>query len=257
MSEEKEREFSRRAVLKKSGLFLGGTLLGGAALAGCAGPEGAIGPAGPQGAQGPQGPIGPQGPEGPQGPQGEKGEQGERGPAGATGIGIKPWAVNITPSKGVIVVDTNVCGGCRLCESVCSLSHEGVINPELSRIQVLRDWTKPNTIGVEWEPVTCMQCVNAPCLQSCPTGAISVDETTGARVVNPGLCIGCHTCENVCPFNPPRVKYNSLNKALKCDLCGGDPQCVKYCGPGALRYVTHEEGLTWTGYPAMGGDYNA
>jgi Fe-S-cluster-containing hydrogenase component 2 len=26
-------------------------------------------------------------------------------------------------------------------------------------------------------------------------------------------------------------------KATKCDLCGGDPQCVKACPSAALRYV--------------------
>jgi Fe-S-cluster-containing hydrogenase component 2 len=24
---------------------------------------------------------------------------------------------------------------------------------------------------------------------------------------------------------------------FKCDLCDGDPQCVRYCFPGALTYV--------------------
>ena len=26
-------------------------------------------------------------------------------------------------------------------------------------------------------------------------------------------------------------------RVTKCDLCGGDPVCVKYCDPGALQYV--------------------
>jgi Fe-S-cluster-containing hydrogenase component 2 len=28
--------------------------------------------------------------------------------------------------------------------------------------------------------------------------------------------------------------------AFKCDLCGGDPQCVKFCWTGAIEYVDSE-----------------
>ena len=28
---------------------------------------------------------------------------------------------------------------------------------------------------------------------------------------------------------------------MKCDLCGGDPQCVKYCEFGALEFVDADE----------------
>ena len=32
--------------------------------------------------------------------------------------------------------------------------------------------------------------------------------------------------------------YNpDTHKAFKCDLCGGDPACVKSCPTGALEYV--------------------
>jgi Fe-S-cluster-containing hydrogenase component 2 len=27
---------------------------------------------------------------------------------------------------------------------------------------------------------------------------------------------------------------------VKCDLCGGDPICVKFCGYGAIEYITEE-----------------
>jgi Fe-S-cluster-containing hydrogenase component 2 len=31
---------------------------------------------------------------------------------------------------------------------------------------------------------------------------------------------------------------DSSNIAFKCEFCGGDPECVKVCAPGALRLVT-------------------
>jgi len=38
--------------------------------------------------------------------------------------------------KGRIICNSTVCTGCRTCEAVCSLFHEGVVNTELSRIQI-------------------------------------------------------------------------------------------------------------------------
>jgi Fe-S-cluster-containing hydrogenase component 2 len=43
----------------------------------------------------------------------------------------------------------------------------------------------------------------------------------------------------VCPFSGLRVL--SDRKVVKCDLCGGDPYCVKYCETGALKYVKVED----------------
>ena len=39
------------------------------------------------------------------------------------------------------------------------------------------------------------------------------------------------------PFDPWRSYDPETKKATKCDLCAGDPQCVKVCPSGALSYV--------------------
>ena len=45
----------------------------------------------------------------------------------------------------------------------------------------------------------------------------------------------------ICDGNTPvRAKV-----ACKCDLCGGDPQCVKFCISGALQYVEAEEAFAF------------
>jgi Fe-S-cluster-containing hydrogenase component 2 len=38
-----------------------------------------------------------------------------------------------------------------------------------------------------------------------------------------------------CPFGMIFVDAEK-GFAVKCDLCGGDPECVKYCIPEALRF---------------------
>ena len=88
----------------------------------------------------------------------------------------------------VIAIDYDKCTGCRTCEIVCSIRNCGEINPVKSRIRVVRLETEVSAICF---PVLCMKCVEAPCKAICPTGAISDDPATGARLVNKDKCIQC------------------------------------------------------------------
>ena len=39
-----------------------------------------------------------------------------------------------------------------------------------------------------------------------------------------------------CPFGA--ILYDPDNRrVIKCDLCGGDPQCVRFCPTGALQFL--------------------
>ncbi len=152
-------------------------------------------------------------------------------------IEIKHYKELITPSKGHIVVDSSICGGCHTCATVCSLIKEGEINWQLSRIQVARD----ELAGYICEPLPCNQCDGPECVMACLVGALAIDETTGARVIDEQKCIGCKLCIEACIATPKRIRFNEKTfKAFKCDLCGGDPQCVKYCPTGAIKYVEED-----------------
>ena len=144
-------------------------------------------------------------------------------------------------SKGVLVVDRDICGLCRTCEAVCTLTNDGVGSPELARIQVVKNFQE-----FDVEPSPCLQCVEPKCLRACPVAALSVDTAAGtnARVIDEETCVGCYRCIDACPFDPPRTRFDTEEKvAVKCNLCGGDPQCVKYCPSGALKYYTNTEGV--------------
>ena len=53
-------------------------------------------------------------------------------------------------------------------------------------------------------------------------------------------------CTIACPFGT--VNYNQdTGKVIKCDLCGGDPQCAAVCPTDAIVYVD----ANWTGYERM------
>ena len=49
-------------------------------------------------------------------------------------------------------------------------------------------------------------------------------------------CIGCKTCITACPFGG--VGWDArTGTIMKCDWCGGEPQCVRICPTGAVQFV--------------------
>jgi Fe-S-cluster-containing hydrogenase component 2 len=128
----------------------------------------------------------------------------------------------MTAPRKLMIVNPLLCTGCLECELVCSINKTGIANPADSRIKI--------TKSVEGDiclPITCQHCDPAPCGQICPTSAISRDLHTDAILINQDRCIGCKMCMVACPFGA--ISVDSLNKIVKCDLCDGDPQCVKFC----------------------------
>ena len=144
-------------------------------------------------------------------------------------------------TRGLVTVQASLCDGCRTCETVCALVHGGASDPEVSRILVTADF-----LDVDFSPLTCLQCSDPLCLEACPVSAIAVDEATVARVVVESECIACSACVDACgaQFDPPRIRLHPRTQiALKCDLCAGDPQCVRFCPTGALTYTQDSAGI--------------
>ena len=138
----------------------------------------------------------------------------------------------------VLAVDYDKCTGCRTCEIVCSLQHNGEISPLKSRIRVVRWDDRGEAI-----PMSCRQCEWAPCEAICPTKAISRDEILGRNIVDHDKCIGCRMCVAICPFGA--VSFDiSAKKIISCDLCDDDPLCVKFCMSEALKYIDIRD---WSG----------
>ena len=131
----------------------------------------------------------------------------------------------------MLIVDYSKCTGCRLCEIVCSIKKNGAVNPTRARITVIK-W---EPICVE-TPMLCQQCESAPCIAVCPVKALARDEDLNRVTIDYDLCIGCKFCVVACPFGAMGIDPVA-RKVIKCDLCDGDPTCVKFCETKALQYV--------------------
>jgi len=144
--------------------------------------------------------------------------------------------VLLMPQKGYIEVNYNICTGCRLCEIACSFAKESVVNPAASRIKVYQFW--PGPIDV---PALCRNCSDHPCVAACPpkANALSVNEETGTVKVDVEKCLGikCSACARACPHEVAVSFHPLTTKAMICDLCQGDPECVKVCAPGCLTFM--------------------
>jgi carbon-monoxide dehydrogenase iron sulfur subunit len=127
----------------------------------------------------------------------------------------------------MISLDISKCSGCSRCEVHCSFFHSGKIGRSGARIKVV----KIEEIGIDY-PVVCQQCRERYCTK-CPEKAIEIG-SLGQVIVSPTLCTACGTCEIMCPIGAIEL-YEEIPHV--CDLCGGDPRCVKACTLDAVCYA--------------------
>jgi carbon-monoxide dehydrogenase iron sulfur subunit len=130
-----------------------------------------------------------------------------------------------------IRVQPEVCSGCRACMVACVVHHDGLFGTATARIYVAKD----DAAGTD-EPRVCHHCRRAPCVAACPSGALYRDEALGLVRVRAQDCTGCGDCVAACPFGAIAL-HPQTGTALLCDLCGGDPACVKRCATGAIEYA--------------------
>src|SRR5699024_6812703 len=90
-------------------------------------------------------------------------------------------------------------------------------------------------------PRICEHCINAPCVSSCPSGAMYKRDEDGIVLVDQNACRAWRHCMTACPYK--KVYFNwKTNKAEKCHMCfprieNGQPTiCAETC-VGRIRYI--------------------
>ena len=119
-----------------------------------------------------------------------------------------------------VKVNRSKCTGCLLCEVTCSLLHTGQVQREASAIRV-------NLGHLDHEhhkPVVCRQCKKMMCNQS-------ENKEVGENLKQSFLWEKDLRKKEDCAFN---ALFAFGDKLVHCNLCGGEPECVRSCPTGAL-----------------------
>jgi formate dehydrogenase iron-sulfur subunit len=154
-------------------------------------------------------------------------------------------------SQKAFYIDSSLCTGCKSCQVACKSVHglpaedTGTpVNYSYPARITATTWTyvSENSSNKSVKRM-CNHCTNAECIKNCPEAAIS--KYAGMVFINQDRCIGCGTCERVCPYYAVGVLHRDVknlkrNKAYKCDACISfniaSPACVKACPTGSLQY---------------------
>jgi Fe-S-cluster-containing dehydrogenase component len=121
----------------------------------------------------------------------------------------------------------DLCVGCHLCSYACSLVKFGELSKTKTAIRIVRQDGK-----LEY-PNFCIQCEDKTCMKYCPTDALVWNPQVGTVELLDERCIGCGICAIKCEYSAIQFLEREV---IKCNLCGGDPACVKYCPTEAIQY---------------------
>jgi formate dehydrogenase iron-sulfur subunit len=158
--------------------------------------------------------------------------------------------------------DTTVCIGCKACEVACKewnqlpARGDGGANLEMSghsydntlrlsgetwrHVKFIEQFPEPYEGRWLMMSDVCKHCVQAPCLEVCPTGAIIRTEFDTV-VIQSDTCNGCRDCIAACPFGVIDINHVS-GTAQKCTLCydrisvGLEPACSKACPTDSIQF---------------------
>ena len=157
--------------------------------------------------------------------------------------------------------DTTVCIGCKACEVACKnwnglQARDGGAQPmsgdsydntrqldgeHWRHVKFIEQFSPDRSQG-RWLMMSdvCKHCVQAGCLEVCPTNAIIRTEFDTV-VIQADVCNGCRDCIAACPFGV--IEINPVNNtAMKCTLCydrmqdGLVPACAQACPTASIQF---------------------
>lgn len=141
------------------------------------------------------------------------------------------------------------CTGCETCQIACKDKHDLPVGQRFRKVYEVAGGSFRSTgaaavipdIYAFWVSVSCNHCIQAVCVDSCPTGALQKRAEDGIVYVEQERCIGCLRCTQSCPYDA--LQYNpATGKVDKCDFCrdlladNKPPACVAACPLRALDY---------------------
>lgn len=118
------------------------------------------------------------------------------------------------------------CMGCMSCMLACSRRLRNSFSVAKSAIRIK---TKGGFSSGQMTTQHCLGCEDPPCINFCPTGALSKRGKGGIKL-NASLCNGCKECLKGCPVEA--IFFDEDKKLpIFCIHCGN---CVNFCPHGCL-----------------------
>jgi formate dehydrogenase iron-sulfur subunit len=183
----------------------------------------------------------------------------------ATGAPSSPVAFQAGQPVGFFT-DSTLCIGCKACEVACKQWNQLPANEGGANVLTGDSYDNTGRLdGINWRHVkfieqftpdreqgrwlmlsdVCKHCVQAGCLEVCPTGAITRTEFDTV-VIQSNVCNGCRDCIAACPFGV--IEINPVNNtAQKCTLCydrlqsGLTPACAQACPTASIQFGPIQE----------------
>lgn len=138
-----------------------------------------------------------------------------------------------------MIIDVDRCIGCYTCQVSCKVEHDLPYGLFRCKLETVHSGIFPENKKY-FLPRLCNQCLDAPCVQSCPTGSI-VKNKGGILTIQYETCKNCKECIELCPYDA--IYYDDeTGKIEKCDFCldrisdGLLPVCVENCVTGAIIF---------------------
>ena len=138
-----------------------------------------------------------------------------------------------------IVFKSDLCIGCYSCVVSCMDQNDLDVARDNLSWRIVENVSgrlvgkHPGNVSVS---IACMHCEDAVCIAACPAGAITRDAATGSVLVDDGLCIGCHACEEICPHGA--LHCDTEGYRINDEKCFRCRKCINYFSGGGSRRVS-------------------
>jgi Fe-S-cluster-containing dehydrogenase component len=153
-----------------------------------------------------------------------------------------------------MVIDVDVCIGCKACELACRQEHN--LRPRVGEELDFKQHGAPFWMKINWAgpygtfpdlsffyyASMCAHCEDAPCVVACETGTLQQREDGIVLINDESKCDGCGNCAKACPYPDVIWIDPDTHRAEKCTFCyhrvedGREPACVAYCPMKCLTF---------------------